>query len=81
MANKALKSIILPGLESTTYTIPYAVNASGTTQTASTAVATAAWVSGLPKILEGTVAPGSATGTLKTNLTNAPNGSIYIMHT
>lgn len=81
MADKALKSIILPGLENTTYTIPYAVDKSGNVQDSSTAVATANWVNNLPKILDGTVVPGSATGTLKTNLDSAPNGSIYIMHT
>jgi hypothetical protein len=34
----------------------------------------------LPQILEGTVEPASATGTLKAALDSAPNGSLYIQH-
>lgn len=72
MANRPLKSVVFPGLEGTTYTIPYAVNASGTTQTASTAVASSAWVTSLPTIHHGTTVPTSSLG---------KNGDIYIMHT
>lgn len=75
--SKPLKTLQFPDLDET-YTIPYAVNASGTVQNGSTAVATAAWVTslsqtmnGLPTIHCGTTDPAASLG---------KNGDIYIKY-
>ena len=77
-----LKSIRFPGLDEE-YTIPQPV-ALDSTLTSSTAAANDQAVgtkfSQLPIILEGTVEPSAATGTLLSQLNAAPNNSIYIQH-
>lgn len=72
-----LKSLQLPGLSDTYIIGDTNLNTSGAAADSATVGAKFA---ALPQILDGTVAPASATGTLKTKLSSAPNGSIYIMH-
>lgn len=75
--SKFLKSVEFPGIEGE-YTI------ADTQLTESGAAADSKIVgdrfAALPQILEGTVAPSAATGTLLAKLNAAPNGSIYILH-
>lgn len=80
-SKKFLRSLELPGLADTYYVADDSLTESGAAADAKATGDKFEELYALPKIFHGTQEPNQAMNAGAIELWNAPNGSIYIMHT